>query len=55
VVLKIGSKSVVDPEQFVSLVRDLPRGKPVAFLIQRQQGRLFLAVTLPIESSKERG
>jgi serine protease Do len=55
VVLKIGSKQVVDPEQFVSLVKDLPRGKPVAFLVQRQQGRLFLAVTLPIELSKDRG
>lgn len=55
VVLKIGSKQVTDPEQFVSLVRDLPQGKPIAFLIQRQQGRLFMAVTLPAKSDKERG
>jgi serine protease Do len=55
VVLKVGSKSITDPEQFVSLIKDLPRGKPVAFLIQRQQGRVFVAVTLPNESNKERG
>lgn len=55
VVLKIGSKQVTDPEQFVSLVKDLPVGKPVAFLIQRDQGRLFVAVNLPKESSKDRG
>lgn len=55
VVLKIGNKAVDDPEQFASLVRSLPRGKPVAFLVQRQQGRIFMAVTVPIESGKESG
>ncbi|MGC3982585.1 MAG: DegQ family serine endoprotease [Steroidobacteraceae bacterium] len=52
VVLRVGNKMVTDPEQFISLVRELPRGKPVALLIQRQQSRLFLAVNLPIESDK---
>ncbi len=55
VVLKIGGKEIKDPEHFVSLVRDLPRGKPIAFLIQRQQGRLFVAVNLPKESAKDAG
>jgi serine protease Do len=55
VVLKIGGKEIGGPEQFIATVRELPRGKPVAFLIQREQGRIFVAVTLPKESSKDRG
>ncbi|MGE0116159.1 MAG: DegQ family serine endoprotease [Steroidobacteraceae bacterium] len=47
VVLKVGGKAIDDPGQFVTVVRSLPRGKPVAFLIQRQQARVFVAVTLP--------
>lgn len=50
VVLKVAGKTVKDPEHFISMVRELPRGKPVAFLIKREQGNLFLAVTLPRES-----
>ncbi len=55
VVLKVAGKAVNDPEQFVTLVRELPRGKPVAFLIRREQGNLFLAVTLPRESTDRQG
>lgn len=55
VVLKVSGKTVKDPEHFIALVRDLPRGKPVAFLIKREQGSLFVAVTLPKESAEQRG
>jgi serine protease Do len=55
VVLKVAGRTVSDPEQFVSLVRELPRGKPVAFLIKREQGNLFVAVTLPKEAAEKRG
>jgi serine protease Do len=54
VVLKIGGKAVSDPASFVSLVRQLPRDKPVAFLIQREQSRIFVALTLPKDSKQER-
>ncbi len=53
VVLKVGNKQVNDPEQFVALVRALPRGKPVAFLVLRQKARLFLAVNLPVAATDE--
>lgn len=47
VILKVGSKDVENAQQFIKLVQALPRGKPVAFLVQREQGRLYLPVTLP--------
>lgn len=55
VVLKIGGKSVEDPERFIALVRQLPAGKPVAFLIQREQARLFVAVNVPAASDQDHG
>jgi serine protease Do len=54
VVLKIGGKVVSDPASFVSVVRQLPRDKPVAFLIQREQSRIFVALTLPKDSKQDR-
>ncbi len=55
VVLKVAGKPVNDPEQFIAMVRELPRGKPVAFLIKREQGNLFVAVTLPKEPGTANG
>jgi serine protease Do len=52
VVLKVGSREVENAQQFIKLVQELPRGKPVAFLVQREQGRLYLPVTLPAEQDK---
>lgn len=55
VILKVGNKDVETAQQFIKLVQDLPRGKPVAFLVQREQGRLYLPVTLPADESGGKG
>jgi len=47
VIVKIGAKKVTDPAQFIKLVQSLPRGKPVAFLVQRDGAQLFVAVNIP--------
>jgi len=54
IVLKVGGKTVESPAQFTKLVQDMPRGKPVAFLVQRTDGgggrgvgRFYVAVTVP--------
>jgi serine protease Do len=49
VILQLDGKDVTGPSQFVKLAEGLPRGKPVAVLIQREQGRVYLAITLPTE------
>ena len=53
IILKVGSKSVEDPTQFIKLVQALPRGKPVAFLIERDGARLYMAVNIPASSGKD--
>ena len=47
IIVKVGNKSVEDPAQFTKLVRELPRGKPVAFLIERDGAHLYTAVSIP--------
>lgn len=51
IILKVGGKQVDTPQQFAKLVQGLPHGKPVAFLIQRDEGRVYLAVTLPSDKN----
>jgi serine protease Do len=51
IIVKIGSKKVEDPAQFIKLVQSLPRGKPVAFLVQRDGAQLFVAVNIPSGSN----
>lgn len=53
VILKVGSKKVDDPEQFIKLVRSLPHGKPVAFLLQREGSQVFVAVNIPNDKDKD--
>lgn len=35
-----------DPAQFAELVKQLPAGRPVPVLIKRNNGALFLALTI---------
>ncbi len=47
VIVMVNHKNVTDIAQFKALAKDLPAGKPIAFLIQRRTGPVFLAVRLP--------
>ncbi|MDX9767541.1 MAG: DegQ family serine endoprotease [Ectothiorhodospiraceae bacterium] len=47
VVTMINNKNVEGPQQFVDMVRNLPKGKPVPLLVQRRQGPVFLAIKVP--------
>jgi serine protease Do len=48
VILKLDGKEVGSPEQFTKQVKELPRGKPISVLVQKQQGgRGYVAITLP--------
>jgi len=52
IILKLNGKDVKDPEQFTKLVPDLPRGKPIAALVQKSQGgKLFVTITVPEKHS----
>jgi serine protease Do len=48
VILRLDGKEVTGPDQFANLVKALPRGKPVAALVQKQEGgKGYFAMTLP--------
>jgi serine protease Do len=50
VIMKVDGKDITDANQFIKLVKGLPRGKPIAVLVRKQQGgQVFLAITLPKE------
>ncbi len=49
VVLRVGGEDVTDPRQFRALVQELPAGKSVPLLVQRDGGPLFLALRVPEE------
>jgi serine protease Do len=50
VILRLDGKEVTGPDQFVKLVKELPRGKPIAALVQKQQGgKGYFAMTLPVD------
>ncbi len=51
IIVKVGNKTVEDPAQFTKLIQSLPRGKPVAFLIERDGAHLYMAVNIPDEKS----
>jgi len=53
IIVKVGNKSVEDPAQFTKLIQSLPRGKPVAFLIERDGSHLYMAVNIPEEKAKK--
>lgn len=47
VIARLNNQEVANVAQFESLVKNLPAGKPFPVLIQRDEGALFLAVTIP--------
>lgn len=46
ILLMINGRDVTTVSQFVDLVKDLPRGKPVPVLVLRDENPLFLALTI---------
>ena len=49
VIVMINNQNVKDAKHFREISGDLPSGKPVAVLIQRRDGPVFLAIKLPEE------
>lgn len=49
VLVMINNKNIKDAKHFRDISGDLPAGKPVAVLIQRRDGPVFLAIKLPGE------
>jgi serine protease Do len=47
VILMIDNQRVRGPDQFADLVEGLPAKRPVAVLVKREQGPVFLALKLP--------
>jgi len=53
VIVRLGDQEVTSPADLAKIVKTLPREKPLALLVQRDQGRLYLALTLPAEGGKK--
>lgn len=47
IIISINNKDVKDSRQFRKLVKDLPAGKSVAVLVQRDGSPTFLAIKVP--------
>ncbi|MFO1352616.1 MAG: DegQ family serine endoprotease [Gammaproteobacteria bacterium] len=47
VIVRLNNQDVVSVEQFNKLVNELPTGKPLPILVERDAGALFLALTIP--------
>ena len=47
IIMNLNNEKITDVAQFISIVKELPAGKPLPVLIQRDNGALFLALTLP--------
>ena len=49
VIVMLNNKNIKDAKHFREISADLPMGKPVAVLVQRRDGPVFLAIRLPQE------
>jgi serine protease Do len=49
IVIRLDNKPLNSVVEFEKMVQELPAGKPLPVLIQRGNGRLFLALTIPEE------
>ncbi len=47
IIVRLNHVEVADTEQFADLVKALPTGRPIPVLIKRDDGALFLALTIP--------
>ncbi len=52
IITRINNTAVSDPAQFAELVKQLPVGRPVPVLVKRDNGALFLALTVPVGDAK---
>ena len=46
IILQVGDKPVGSPQELAGLAKKLPKGEPVPLLIQRDEARLFLPLTI---------
>ncbi|MEO8224617.1 MAG: DegQ family serine endoprotease [Gammaproteobacteria bacterium] len=46
IILQVGDEPVGSPQELAGLARKLPKGQPVALLVQRDEARLFLPLTI---------
>jgi serine protease Do len=52
IILKLNGTDVQNPDQFTKLVPALPRGKPIAALVQKSEGgKIFVTITVPEKHS----
>jgi serine protease Do len=52
IILKLNGTDVQNPEQFTKLVPELPRGEPIAVLVQKGEGgKIFVTITVPEKQS----
>lgn len=47
VIVRINNVDLNDPDQFAELAKGLPVGRPIPVLVKRDNGALFMALTLP--------
>lgn len=46
IILQAGPQAVTAPEELAAAIKKLPRGEPLALLVQRDSARLFMPVTI---------
>ena len=46
IILSLGNRAIDSPEQLAALLKKLPRGQPLPMLVQRDEARLFLPLTI---------
>ena len=46
IILQVGDQLVGSPQELAGLAGKLPKGQPIPLLIQRNEGRLFLPLTI---------
>ncbi len=51
IITHINNEAVTDVQQFATLVKKLPTGRPVPVLVTRGDGALFIAVTVPADKN----
>ncbi|CDH46368.1 DegQ family serine endoprotease [Candidatus Contendibacter odensensis] len=47
IITRVNNQEISDVGQFTELVKALPAGRPIPVLVKRENGALFLAVTIP--------
>ncbi|MCB1770692.1 MAG: PDZ domain-containing protein, partial [Candidatus Competibacteraceae bacterium] len=47
IIARLNNAEITDPSQFAEQVKQLPAGRPIPILVKRDNGALFLALTIP--------